>query len=303
MTAARCVVALDVGGTSMKGAVVDRDGVIRHQGRASTPHDVPVGAALQLIAEHLRSMFDTAGALDLHVAGVCVAVPGIVDETRGIARHAANLGWHDVPVADELSARLDREVLVTHDVRAGGLAESRAGASAGVSDSLFVAVGTGVSAALIVDGSLVLAGGKAGEIGHVRVPGESTACVCGDTGCLETVASAMAIARAYRELGGTPVAGAAQVADRVRTGDPIAAAVWGRAVHALGDVLAPCLAVLGSQLLVVGGGLSRAGALLLDPLTDRITTTTGAGAAGPPPRVVAAALGDAAGCLGAAMLA
>ncbi|MGH3358577.1 MAG: ROK family protein, partial [Nocardioidaceae bacterium] len=275
---------------------------IRHQVRAPTPHGVTVSDALDRIAEHLRSLIVTATALGLDVAAVCVAVPGIVDDARGVARHAANLGWRDVPVAQDLSSRLDREVIVTHDVRAGGLAESRAGASAGVRDSLFVAVGTGVSAALIVDGSPVLAGGHAGEIGHLKVRGAVTACVCGDTGCLETVASASAIARSYGELGGTQVVGAVQVADRVRAGDPLAEAVWARAIDALGDVLAPCAAVLGSQVVVVGGGLARAGQLLLEPLTDRITANTGAGAR-PPPRVVAAALGDAAGCLGAAMLA
>ncbi|MDN5861413.1 MAG: ROK family protein, partial [Pseudonocardia sp.] len=236
--------------------------------------------------------------LGLDVAGVCVAVPGIVDEASGIARHAANLGWRDVPIARCLSARLDRQVLIAHDVRAGGLAESRVGASAGVRDSLFVAVGTGVSAALIVDGSPVLAGGLAGEIGHVTVRGRSCACVCGQRGCLEAVASASAIARAYGERGGLQVSGAVEVADRVRRGDPIAVAVWESAIDALGDVLSTCAAVLGSKVVVIGGGLSRAGPLLVDPLTERMTSTVAA-----PPRVVAAVLGDTAGCVGAAMLA
>lgn len=286
----------------MKGAVVDREGAIRHQVRAPTPQRVTVAVALDRIAGRLRSLLVTAHDLDLDAAGVCVAVPGIIDEATGIARHAANLGWRDVPVSQELSSRLDRRVLITHDVRAGGLAESRVGASAGVRDSLFVAVGTGIAAALMVDGSPVLAGGMAGEIGHVKVRGQMNACVCGHNGCLETVASAAAIARAYGQLGGTSVAGAVEVADLVRAGDPLAAAVWGSAIDALGDVLATCAAVLGSQVVVVGGGLSRAGPLLLEPLTDRMTSSMGAGGA-PSPRVVAAALGDAAGCLGAAMLA
>ena len=300
MTVKQGVVALDVGGTFMKGAIVDREGVIRHELRAPTPQRVPVAEALDDVAGHLRSMLVAAHALGLDVAGVCVAVPGIIDEAGGTVRYAANLGWREVPVSHELSSRLDRRVLITHDVRAGGLAESRVGAAAGVRDSLFVAVGTGVSAALIVDGSPVLAGGMAGEIGHVKVRGQESSCVCGQHGCLETVASALAIARAYADLSGTHVAGAGDVAARVRAGDPIAAAVWGCAIEALGDVLATCAAVLGSQVVVVGGGLSRAGPLLLEPLTARMASSMGAR---PAPRVVTAALGDASGCLGAAMLA
>ena len=284
----------------MKGAVVDRAGRVRHEARAPTPQRVAVAEGLDCITGHLRAMLVTADVLDLDVAGVCVAVPGIIDEASGVARHAANLGWRDVPVSQGLSSRLGRQVLVTHDVRAGGLAESRVGASAGVCDSLFVAVGTGISAALIVDGSPVLAGGMAGEIGHVKVRGQGSACACGHIGCLETVASASAIARAYGELGGERVAGAVEVAARVRAGDPIATRVWESAIEALGDILSTCVAVLGSQVVVVGGGLSRAGPLLLEPLTRRMTSSMGAE---PPPRVVAAALGDAAGCIGAAMLA
>jgi glucokinase len=302
VTSTQCVVALDVGGTAMKGAVVDREGAIRHRVRAPTPQRVSVSDALDRIAGHVRSLLDTAHDLHLDVAGVRVAVPGIVDEPNGIACYAPNLGWRDGPVADDLSSRLGREVLITHDVRAGGLAESRVGASAGTRDSLFVAVGTGVSAALVVDGAPVLAAGLAGEIGHIRVRGHRNPCACGRQGCLETVASASAIARAYSDLGGTQVAGAVEVADQVRAGDQIAAAVWTAAVDALGDVLATCAAVLGSQVVVVGGGLSRAGPLLIEPLAERVTSGMGIGA-GRAPRVVAAALGDAAGFLGAAALA
>ncbi len=284
----------------MKGAVVGREGVIRHEMRAPTPQRVSVGQGLDEIAGQLRSMLELARDLQLEVVGVCVAVPGIVDEASGTIRYAASLGWPEVPVSQELSSRLDRQVLIAHDVRAGGLAESRVGASVGVRDSLFVAVGTGISAALVVDGSPVSAGGMAGEIGHVTVPDQATTCVCGRHGCLESVASASAIARAYGDLSGTEVAGAVEVADRVRAGDPTAAAVWERATDALGAVLASCAAVLGSQVVVVGGGLSRAGPLLVEPLTRRLIDRMGAA---PAPRVVSAVLGDAAGCLGAAMLA
>ena len=296
----QCVVALDVGGTSVKAAIVDDAGVVLHQARMPTPSGVPVNDALDRIADCMRSLLAVADARGLDIAGVCCAVPGIVDDVAGVARYSANLGWRDVPVAVELSSRLARRVRVTHDVRAGGLAESRVGASAGACNSLFVAVGTGISAAIVIDGSPVLAGGWAGEIGHVRVAGNDRPCACGRRGCLETVASAAGIVRTFAELSGLPATGAEQVADLVRAGDPVATSVWAAATDALGDVLGVSAAVLGTRVVVVGGGLSHAGSLLLEPLTARIEATIGPGA---PPRVVGAALGDAAGCLGAAMMA
>lgn len=295
-----CVLALDVGGTFMKGAIVDREGVIRSELRAPTPQQASVSHALDEIAAHLRAMLDSAAGLDLEIARACVAVPGIVDERHGTVTYSSNLGWREVPVARELSTRLGQSILITHDVRAGGLAESRAGASAGVRDSMFVAVGTGISAALVVDGAPVLAGGLAGEIGHVKVHGRDEPCACGRRGCLEAVASASAIARAYASLSRTQVAGADEVVERVNSGDPIAAAVWERATDALGDVIACCAALLGSSVIVIGGGLSGAGTLLIEPLARRIAASVGSI---DPPSVVGADLGDAAGCLGAAMLA
>jgi glucokinase len=294
------VAALDVGGTVMKGALVDAEGLVRHEIRAPTPRDAPVAEALDGVAEQIRALLSTADALDFGISGICVAVPGIVDDRTGTVRCAANLGWHDVAVAAELSTRLGRPVRVVHDVRAGGLAESRAGAAVGVADSLFVAVGTGISAAVVADRTPLVADGLAGEIGHVRVPGAATACGCGRRGCLETVASASAIARTYARLTGVQVSGTAEVAALVRAGDTVAGEVWTGAVEALGDVLATCAAVLGSRLIVVGGGLSQAGSLLVEPLAARVEEGLGAR---PAPRVVTAALGDAAGCLGAAMLA
>lgn len=292
------VVALDVGGTMSKGAVVDRDGAVHHELRAPTPQHVSATRALDGIADHLGLLIAAAAADE--VVGICVAVPGILDEDSGTVRSAANLGWHDVSVATELSARLGREVRVTHDVRAGGLAESRAGAAAGATSSLFVALGTGIAAAAVVDGVPLRARGWAGEIGHLRVPGHEAPCGCGRRGCLETVASALAIAREYVARTGTAVSGAADVADRMGAGDPLARAVWAEATDALGEVLAACVAVLGSEVVVLGGGLSNAGAPLLDPVAARLALVLGAR---PAPPVVPAALGDAAGCLGAAMLA
>ncbi|MDI5939973.1 ROK family protein, partial [Micromonospora sp. DH15] len=232
-------------------------------------------------------------------------VPGVVDETAGVAVWSANVGFRDVPLRDLAAARLGLPTALGHDVRVGGLAEARLGAGRGTGHVLFVAIGTGIAAAHVVDGVAATgAHGAAGEIGHILVRPGGPRCSCGRDGCLEAVASASAIARRYAEatgggLAGTP-ASAADVADRAAAGEPAAAGVWAEAVEALADGLATGQSLYDVESIVVGGGLAQAGPRLFDPLRaalhERMTFHRR-------PRLVAAALGDEAGCLGAALLA
>ncbi|MET9020542.1 ROK family protein [Actinopolymorpha sp. NPDC004070] len=296
-----CVAALDVGGTSMKGALVDAERRVR--ARMSFP--TPVADGPDAVVDQIGSALETLAArapeigLDAPVAAGLV-VPGIVDEPRGVAVAAANIGWENAPLVAVLQDRLGIPVALGHDVRGGGLAERVLGAGAGARDTLFIALGTGIAASCIVDGRPLVAGGYAGEVGHVVVEPDGELCGCGGRGCLERVASAAAVARRYTARTGTLVSGAADVALRVREGDPDAQAVWDEAVAALVTVLHTAVTLLGPEVVIVGGGLAEAEDLLLDPLRrgleDRLTFQRR-------PRLVRAALGDQAGCLGAALLA
>ena len=296
-----CVVALDVGGTSMKGALVDDAHEVLLRQSASTPVADGTEAVIDQIGTTLESLSAQAPALGLAAPiAAGLVVPGIVDENNGVAVTAANIGWHDVPLAALLADRLGIPVALGHDVRAGGLAESVLGAGAGSTDMLFVALGTGIAASCIVDGRPLVAGGYAGEIGHLVVDPDGEPCPCGGRGCLERVASAAAVARRYTARTGTEAGGAADVAARVRQGDAVARAVWDDAIAALVDVLHTTVTLLGPEIVVVGGGLAEAEDLLLPPLAaqldKRLTFQRR-------PRIVRAALGDQAGCLGAALLA
>lgn len=298
---ARSVLALDVGGTSMKGAVIDTDQTVRF--RKSFPTGVEHGP--DVVVDRIGAAFEELAAqtpglgLPAPVAAG-VVVPGIVDEERGVAVVAANLGWRDAPIGPLLTERLGIPVALGHDVRAGGLAESVLGAAAGAANALFLPLGTGIAACCVVDGRPLVAGGYAGEVGHIVVDPDGEPCPCGQRGCLERVASAAGIARRYAERSGTPVDGAAAVAGLVRSGDPVASAVWAEAVDALVRVLKTCVTLLGSEVVVLGGGLAEAGDLLLEPLRDRLDTEL---TFQRHPRLVRAALGDQAGCLGAGLLA
>ncbi|WP_418957776.1 ROK family protein [Streptomyces tritici] len=299
----RHVIALDVGGTGMKAALVGADGTLLYEarratGRARGPEAVVasiLGFAAELREQGLQRYGTPASA-----AGV--AVPGIVDAGRGIAVYAANLGWRDVPLRALLSERLGGlPVALGHDVRTGGLAEGRIGAGRGADRFLFVPLGTGIAGAIGI-GDAIEAGahGYAGEIGHIVVRPGGVPCGCGQRGCLERYASASAVSAAWAEASGDPDADAADCAKAVESGDPAAARVWRTAVDALADGLVTALTLLDPRTLIIGGGLAEAGETLFAPLRaaveERVTFQK-------LPAVVPAALGDTAGCLGAGLLA
>ncbi|MFQ6141565.1 ROK family protein [Streptomyces sp. SID10815] len=299
----RHVIALDVGGTGMKAALVAADGALLHQARRATGRDHGPDAVVENIlgfAAELRAL--GAERFGEPAAAAGVAVPGIVDEERGVAAYAANLGWRDVPLRDLLTERLGGiPVALGHDVRTGGLAEGRIGAGKGADRFFFVPLGTGIAGAIGIDGRVEAgAHGFAGEIGHIVVRPGGTPCPCGQNGCLERFASASAVSQAWAEACGDPQADAADCAKAVESGDARARAVWQEAVDALADGLVTALTLLDPRTLIIGGGLAEAGETLFAPLREAVRRRVTFQKL---PAVVPAALGDTAGCLGAGLLA
>jgi glucokinase len=299
----RHVIALDVGGTGMKAALVGAEGELLHQARRATGRERGPDAVVETIlgfAADLRAHGERHLGEPAAAAGV--AVPGIVDAGLGLAVYSANLGWRDVPLRRLLSERLHGvPVALGHDVRTGGLAEGRIGAGQGADRFLFVPLGTGIAGAIGIDGKVEAgAHGFAGEIGHIVVRPGGTACPCGQRGCLERYASAAAVSQAWAEASGDPGADAADCAKAVEAGDERAVRVWQDAVDALADGLVTALTLLDPRTLIIGGGLAEAGETLFTPLraaVERRVTFQKL------PAVVAADLGDTAGCLGAGLLA
>jgi glucokinase len=287
----------------MKAALVGADGTLLHEARRPTGRERGPDAVVESIlgfAADLRAHGQEHFGQAAEAAGV--AVPGIVDAEHGIAVYAANLGWRDVPMRELLSRRLDGvPVALGHDVRTGGLAEGRIGAGRGTDRFLFVPLGTGIAGAIGIAGSIEAgAHGCAGEIGHIVVRPGGPACGCGQRGCLETLASAAAVTRAWAAAAGDPTADAADCARAVEAGDKAATKVWQEAVDALADGLVTALTLLDPRTLIIGGGLAEAGETLFSPLRaaveERVTFQK-------LPTIVPAALGDTAGCLGAGLLA
>jgi glucokinase len=294
------VIALDVGGTGMKCAVVRPDGTVHHAERHPTPAVRGPEVVTATILDVAAGLADRARAEGLTPVAAGVAVPGVVDETNGVAVWSSNVGFRDVPIRDLLAARLGVPAALGHDVRAGGLAEARLGSGRGEGHVLFVAIGTGIAAAHVVDGrAFAGAHGAAGELGHIVVRPDGPPCACGARGCLEAVASAAAIGRRYAELSGAD-ATAVDVAARAAAGEPLAATVWQEALAALADGLLTAQALFDAGTIILGGGLGEAGDTLLTPLRPALDQRATFHRV---PRLVRAALGDTAGCLGAALLA
>ncbi|WP_063780754.1 ROK family protein [Nonomuraea sp. SBT364] len=284
------VVALDVGGTSMKGGLVSETGAVLLSERRSTPRaegPEAVVAAIRAFIGHLAASGDGTPA------GVGLAVPGLVSEDTAL--YAANLGWRDVPATD--FTELDVPVILGHDVRTGGLAESVLGAGRGVPDFLFLPIGTGIAGAMIIHGEPYGgASGWGGEIGHIPVFPDGEQCACGQFGCLETYASAASVGRRYSLRAGLEDVRAEQV---VASDDPLAIEVWDDAVEALSLALATYTLLLDPSMIVLGGGLAEAGPALFDPVRTRLVKRLTFRDA---PPLLPAALGVDAGMLGAALL-
>ncbi|MEU8432586.1 ROK family protein [Streptomyces sp. NPDC029216] len=287
----------------MKAALIAGDGTLLHEARRATGRERGAEAVVETILDFAAELLDLGRErFGTSASAAGVAVPGIVDAERGIAVYAANLGWREVPMRELLSARLGGiPVALGHDVRTGGLAEGRIGAGRGADRFLFVPLGTGIAGAIGIAGRIEAgAHGYAGEIGHVVVRPGGPACGCGQHGCLETLASASAVSRAWAAASGDPDADAADCAKAVESGDARAEEVWLTAIGALADGLVTAITLLDPNTLIIGGGLAEAGETLFTPLRtavgERVTFQR-------LPEIVPAALGDTAGCLGAGLLA
>ncbi|MGP3930167.1 ROK family protein [Nonomuraea sp. KM88] len=251
--------AVDVGGTTMKGGLVTRDGTCLHVERRPTPR---AGDPERVIAAVSAFVADLArprpGTRPLAVG---LVVPGLVTAERAV--FSAAFGWRDVPASSFTD--VDLPVALGHDVRAAGEAEPAYGA--GGDDVLYLPIGTGIAGAVVLSGSLYGgAAGWAGQIGHIPVRPGGAACGCGQRGCLAAYASGGAVAARYG------AGGAEEVVRRASEGDAAAGRVWDTAVEALALALATYTRLLDPAAVVIGGGVSHAGDALIVPLRARLST-------------------------------
>ena len=289
------VVAVDVGGTEIKSALVDSDLNVIATTFAPTPKADTAGtetvkAIAAIVAEFAKRQT---------IAAVGLVVPGALDEPAGTSRWSGNLQWNNLPIRDLLHAAINIPVAFSHDVRTAAVAEMRNGAAKGVRNAIFIPVGTGIAAALIIDGEIRSANGFAGEIGHIDVNGKYP-CVCGKTGCLEPAASTLAISKAYEVASGKTGVTTEEIYQLVVAGDAMANHVWNDATAAMARACETLITILAPEVIVFGGGLSNAGETFLKPIREYLDSTL---TFQHKPRLEIAHYGAKAGTIGCAILA
>ena len=312
-------IGVDVGGTKIAAAAVDADGAIRHRARRETPAQ-DVEAITAAIAEMVQELAEATRSDGEQIGAVGVACAGFVDSAGTTVLFAPNLAWRDAPLKALLEQAVGLPIVLENDANAAAWGEFRFGAAREADDMLLVTVGTGVGGGIVSDGELLRGSeGVAAEIGHLRVQPDGHRCGCGNRGCLEAYASGSALVREARELvrGGSPHAGALSdlcggdpeqlsgqmVTQAAAAGDPAATELLADLGQWLGEGLASMVAVLDPGLIVIGGGVSAAGEMLLDPARAAFgRQLTGRGHRRQA-QVVVATLGNDAGMIGAADLA
>jgi predicted NBD/HSP70 family sugar kinase len=237
--------------------------------RTDVDHDAP--RALEHASELVAQVLEEAGVDRERVLGAGMALPGPVDHARG-ALHTSPIlsGWANVDVAAELEKRIDVPVHLDNDANLGALAEVTLGAGRNVRSAAYVQMSSGIGAGLIVEGRPYHGHrGIAGEIGHVLVEPQGQICRCGNRGCLETLASGPALVALLGPSHGDGLT-VEGIIEMARNGDPGARRVIADAGRAVGQVVAGLCNLFNPEMVVIGGDLSTAGELLLDPLRESI---------------------------------
>jgi glucokinase len=294
------VLGLDIGGTKLAAGVVDDSG--RVHSFLVTPSEAARGPE-----EMLPRLFELGRRAveesDLAIEAVGIGCGGPLDAAKGLLLSPPHLpGWRDVPVTALAEQVFGRPATLENDATAAAAAEHRYGAGVGVRNMIYLTLSTGVGGGIVVDGRLYRgAVGNGGELGHVTVDWHGRECRgCGRRGCLEAYVSGTSIAERSREAG-LPYATAEEVAAAARAGDAPAVTVWDETVEALACGLTSIVNLFEPELVVVGGGVARAGEQLLGPARAWVLEHA-MGPAGGAVRIVAAALGDQVGVVGAAAI-
>ncbi|MFF3762371.1 ROK family protein [Streptomyces sp. NPDC002185] len=264
------VAALDIGGTKIAGALVDRAGRIRLRAQRPTPAREDAETVMAAVGAVLA---DLAGSpLWASATAVGIGSAGPVDASRGTVSPVNVPGWRDFPLVERVGrAAGGRPVTLVGDGVAMTAAEHWLGAARGHANALCLVVSTGVGGGLVLDGRIHPGPtGNAGHIGHVPVDLDGDPCACGGRGCVERVASGPHLARRALDDGWRPGpdgdVSAAAVAAAAQAGDPVAIASFERAARALAAGIAATAALVEIDIAVVGGGVAGAGEVLFAPL-------------------------------------
>ena len=308
-------IGIDLGGTSIKAGLVDEKGKILVKSTCPTLVERGAKPVVDDMAKLCLDVIAKGGVTLDEVKCIGIGLPGIQDPRTGHVPFCTNLYWHEVPVIEWMHETIDKPIYIGNDATVAGLAESVSGVSAGVKDSVFLTLGTGVGGGIVINGK-VYSGthGVGSELGHMITVVDGEQCTCGNKGCWERYASATAIIRMAKEalkadpasmiltLAGTEdKIEAKHVFDAAKAGDATALKVFDKYVYHLCVGLVGIINFMDPEVIVLGGGVSHAGQFLLDAVRAKLPEMVFYKTM-PYARIELATLGNDAGIIGAAML-
>lgn len=311
-------VGFDLGGTKMLASVFDADFRRLTATRKKTKAREGGASGVKRIIELIHETLDEARVAPEQLGGIGVGVPGPLDLKKGVILQLPNLGWTDVPLRKKLEEEFRCAAILANDVDVGTYGEYRFGAGRGARCVLGVFPGTGIGGACIYEGRILRGTNRSClEIGHIRVMRGGAVCGCGRRGCLETVASRLAIAAqaavaVFRgeapnlgEIAGTDIAQirSGALAEAIRRGDKVIEGILRNAASALGSGIASVVNLLAPDVIVLGGGLVEAFPDLYRKECGRAIESEIMASFHDTYRLAVAELGDYAGVTGAAALA
>ena len=309
-------IGIDVGGTGIQVGVVNSLNQIIAESSIPTRTDLPFEEQVARIASSVVQTAASAGFSREDIESVGIGIPGIASAKTGEIIKCTNMGWNHVPFRQEFMKHLNKPVHIDNDANVAALAESVAGVSAGTSSSVFITIGTGIGSGIIINGKVWNGAHHiGGELGHVIFDLHGIPCTCGNHGCLERYCSATALIRMAREAAEahpgslllTSVSGdltrieAKTVFDCSKENDPVAVSVLNQYIDQLAQAIGSVVNLLDPEVIVLGGGVSKAGHALLDPLLPLYRKYVLFNE-NEIPDVKLAVLGSEAGIIGAAML-
>lgn len=295
-------IGVDIGGTDTKIGLVDIHQKVLVSEVMPTNANRPSEEIIYEIGQHVLGLLEAQGIPMDQCVGVGVGVPGTVDRKNGIVRYSNNICWEQVELAKELGKYLQIPIQVANDADCAALGEAVAGAGRECQDVIMMTLGTGVGGGIILDGEIYERKGIGGsEIGHMVIVEDGEPCTCGRKGCLETYASATALIRSAKRATGKELT-PKEIFDGAESGDVKLQKVLELYIRRLGIGIVNVVNIFRPQLVLLGGGMSVQGEILLEPIREMMKKGCFGGEKGELPEIEVAALGNEAGMIGAASL-
>ncbi len=275
------IIGVDIGGTLLRAARFDLDLNMLERVEQATQAGLGQDAVLGRLYETIRQVLpDSPEAL----LGIGVSTPGPLDTQAGIVITTPNLPFTNFPLAEAIHQAIGGPVFIGNDADLAALAEHQLGAGQGINTMIYLTISTGIGGGIIINGDILTGNGQGGEVGHMVIVPGGPLCGCGHPGHLEAVASGTAIARIARErleagessflrelTGGDHSRITAKlVGQAMKQGDPLAGEIITQAGRYIGMAMASLMALLNPQIFVMGGGMTRLGNLLFDPIREAV---------------------------------